>query len=232
MGAVCALSPGRLSDGGLIDALVAVRRLHAALAAKQAEFLAEIARRDPQDEGFLRAEVGPALHLAPGVAAERIETAVALTGRLWDTYDLMGEGHLPAGHGRILAGATEDLSDEVTAKVQERVLRRAPGQTPGEFRASVRRAVAQFDRKDQAQRHREAVAERRVVHEPAADGMSWLSAYLPTDGAVSVMSAVNAWAGRSGPGRHPQRRPAARRRAGGDRVGCPHAARRADPARA
>jgi hypothetical protein len=199
MGAVCALSPGRLSDGGLIDALVAVRRLHAALAAKQAEFLAEIARRDPQDEGFLRAEVGPALHLAPGVAAERIQTAVALTGRLWDTYDLMGDGHLPATHGRILAAATEDLSDEVTARVQERVLRRAPGQTPGEFRAAVRRAVAHYDRTNHAERHREAVTERRVVPEPAPDGMSWINLFLPEDGAAVFLAAVNARAGKTGP---------------------------------
>jgi len=199
MRAVCALSPARLSDAGLIDAIVAVRRLQAALEAKQVEFLAEIAHRDPQQEGFLRAEVGPALRLAPGVAAERIEAAVALTGRLWDTYDLMGDGHLPATHGRILAEATGDLPDQVAAKVQEKVLRRGPGQTPGEFRACVRRAVAHVDRKDHAERHRDAVAERRVVPEPAPDGMSWVHLYLPEDGAAVVLAAVNAWATPTGP---------------------------------
>jgi hypothetical protein len=45
-------------------------------------------------------------------------------------------------HARILATATIELPDPVVAKVQAQVLKRAPGQTPGEFRAAVRRAIA------------------------------------------------------------------------------------------
>ncbi|MGH3521824.1 MAG: hypothetical protein ACRDU4_03110 [Mycobacterium sp.] len=43
-------------------------------------------------------------------------------------------------------------------------MRRAEAQTPGEFRASVCRAVARFDRKNATERHQVAYAERKVAH--------------------------------------------------------------------
>jgi hypothetical protein len=85
---------------------------------------------------------------------------VQLTGRLWDTRELMDAGRLSYVHARILAAAVEHLSDGVTAKVQTRVLRRGEGQTPGEFRAAVKTAVAAFDTRDQAERHTVAFVDR------------------------------------------------------------------------
>lgn len=188
-----------LSDAGLIDALVACQRQVAAIEAKAQEFLAEVGHRDSDGKLFLGEEVGPALRLAPATAREKVDVAQALTGRLWDTRELIYYGHLSAAHGRILANATELLSDEVVAKVQAQVLPRAPLQTPGEFRASVRRAIAYHDRANEAERHQEAVTRRRVVREPAADGMSWIHLFLPDDGAATVMTAINAWATTTGP---------------------------------
>ncbi|MEO9134411.1 MAG: DUF222 domain-containing protein [Jatrophihabitantaceae bacterium] len=133
------LYASRLSDAGLIDALIASERQLAMLQAKQQEFLADAARRDPDGELYFREEVACALKLAPVTAQDRLDTAVALTSRLWDTRELMDAGRLSYVHARILATAVEPLSDEVTAKVQTRVLRRADGQTSGEFRAAVRR---------------------------------------------------------------------------------------------
>jgi hypothetical protein len=180
-----------------MDALAACERQLAAVAAKQVEFLAELARRDPDGERFLRDETALALKLAPGTAEGRLKVAQGLTGRLWDTFELLRDGHLSYTHSRILADATEELPDEVAAKVQAQVLRRAPGQTPGEFRAAVRRAIAKHDAKSQNEKHREAAAQRHVRREHVDDGMGWLNLFAPADGIETVWTAVNAWGTRT-----------------------------------
>jgi len=191
--AVESLLPGRLSDTGLIDALTACDRLRALVDAKQSELLAELAHRDPDGEQFLREEAALALHLAPATTQERLQCASELSGRLWDTFDLLRAGHLSAVHARILATATVDLPDPVAAKVQAQVLKRAPGQTPGEFRAAVRRAIAKHDAKSQNEKHRAAAAQRHVRREQVEDGMGWLTLFAPADGIETVWTAVNAW---------------------------------------
>jgi hypothetical protein len=161
-----------LSDAGLIDALVASERLLAAVSAKQQEFLAEIAKRDPEGGEFLADEVGCALTLAPATAAQRLDEAVQLTGRLFDTNELVAAGVLSPANARILARAVLHLPDDVTAKIQDRVLPRGCAQTPGEFRAAVRRAVARLDRTDQAAKHAQAYAQRNVISYPTEHAMA------------------------------------------------------------
>ncbi|WAX58663.1 HNH endonuclease [Jatrophihabitans cynanchi] len=191
------LLPTRLSGTGLIDALAACDRLRALVDAKQVELLAELRDRDSDGTQFLQDEVGCALHLAPGTAHERLQSASELTGRLWDTFELMRGGYLSAVHARILAAACADLPDAIVAKVQAQVLKRAPGQTPGEFRASVRRAIAKHDAKSQAEKHRQAAEQRHVRKEHVDDGMGWLNLFAPTDGIETVWTAVNAWGQRT-----------------------------------
>lgn len=158
-------TPG-LSDEGLIDALVASEKQLAAIAAKQVEFLAEVARRDADHDQFLREEAAFALTQSGNVVEAKLEEAEQLLGRLADTLDLVRAGHLSQANARILAHATEPCSDEVAAKVQDRVLPRGCGQTPSEFRAAVRRAVARFDRKSEAERHAKEFADRKVTTTP------------------------------------------------------------------
>jgi hypothetical protein len=191
--AVQSLLPGRLSDAGLIDAMEACDRLRALVDAKQVELLAELKQRDSDGAQFLHDEVGLALHLAPATAQDRLDTASELTSRLWDTFELLRDGHLSAIHARILAAACEKLPDGIVAKVQAQVLKRAPGQTPGEFRASVRRAIAKHDAKSQNEKHRDAAAQRHVRKEHADDGMGWLNLLAPAGGIETVWTAINAW---------------------------------------
>jgi hypothetical protein len=195
--ALCRVFAGELSDTGLVDALVVVDRLKAHLDARQAELLTELAARDPDGQEFLQDELGCALRLAPGTAAARVEVARQLTGRLRVTGERIRAGRISWVHGRILATACHDLTDGVTGTVQQRVLRRAERQTPGEFAASVRRAIAALDARDQAERHRAAVEKRHVSIEHVQDGMSWINLFLPRDGAEIVWTAIGARAVRT-----------------------------------
>ena len=54
------------------------------------------------------------------------------------------------------------------------------------FRAFTRRLARRLSQIPPAIRHRDTVARRRVIVEPAEDGMAWLSAYLPLTEAVAV----------------------------------------------
>jgi hypothetical protein len=203
--ALLAMHPAAMSDAGLIDALTATEKVAASVAALQQRFLAEVARRDPiggsspqpgepGDASFLRDEAACALKVAPGTAQQRLEDAAQLTGRLSDTLDLQEAGRLSSMNARILARGVAPLSDEVAAKVQDRALTRGCSQTPGEFRATVRRVVARLDHKDDTERHREAFAHRKVISFPTDDHMAEVRLHLAADGAAVVMRAIDVWA--------------------------------------
>ena len=72
------------------------------------------------------------------------------------------------------------------------MLTRAPQQTVGQFRSSLRRAVLTLDPRDAEQKHQTAAEQRRVCVEPADHGMAWVNAHLDAAGAQTVMTAVNA----------------------------------------
>lgn len=76
--------------------------------------------------------------------------------------------------------------------MQERVLARAPEQTPSEFRTATRRAVAAIDPRGAAEKHEAAATQRRVGYQPDDDAMAWIHACLPAPDAQTVMTAVQA----------------------------------------
>jgi hypothetical protein len=78
--------------------------------------------------------------------------------------------------------------------VQARVLPRAGGQTLGEFKRSVRRAVHALDPTRVEDQRAHAMTERRVCVTARDDGMSELWALLPAEGAAAIMAAVDALA--------------------------------------
>jgi hypothetical protein len=123
--AVLGVRYDRVSDAGLLNLLHASERHLAAMQARQVELLAEVARRDPDGERFLRDEAALALKAAPVTTNLRIKAAQQLTSRLWATHERCRDGNLSGFHARILADAVADLTDEVTAKVQRLVLKRA-----------------------------------------------------------------------------------------------------------
>ena len=78
------------------------------------------------------------------------------------------------------------------------MLPKAPDQRLADFRRSLTRAVLKAAPKPAEQRHEQALAQRRVVRSPDAEGngMSWIAMLLPDAGATVVMTAIDALARR------------------------------------
>jgi hypothetical protein len=200
--ALSALDPAALSHAGLIDALVALKRQQAWLAAREHELLAALVAdvrtkdslHDPSGNCWLAEEVACALHMAPPTVEGKLATAVELIERLPGTFTLLAAGEISAMHALSVADVSAGLSDAQLAAVEARVLSRAADQTLTEFRRCLRRAVKIVDARRAEERHVAAVAQRRVGMFPGEDGMATIWAQLPADGARIVMAGLNRYA--------------------------------------
>src|SRR5882757_8097740 len=143
---------------------------------------------------YTQEQVGAALRLSPGHAADRLAVGRILVDRLPTTLDLLDRGEITYLHAKKLAEAVVAFEEKPTREVEERVLRRAADQTVGQFSASVRRAVLAADPRRAEQRHADALAQRRVVITPQEDGMAELWAWLPAEGAALVKTVLDSLA--------------------------------------
>ncbi len=200
--ALAAVPVEALSAAGRIDALVALRRQQSWLAAREHLLLAAMvddARThaslfDEDGECWLAEEVSCALRLATVTAEGRLLQAADLVRRLPATLDLLEGGEISPAHARVLSDETLRLNDSQVTAVEAQVIARAPEQTIGEFRRTIRRAVKTVDSRREEQRHAEAVADRRVAHTARDDGLAEIWALLPADGARILMAGLNKYA--------------------------------------
>src|SRR5215831_4704295 len=194
--ALAMLDPDTLSDGGRVDLLVACERHIALLQAGQQQVLASLDGRALDWSGrklvdYTREQVGAALRLSPGTAERRLSIARTLIERLPATLELLRGGQLTYLHAMKLAEAVTPFDAETTAKIEQRVLTRAPEQTLAQFGTSLRRAVIAADPRRAEQRHQDAITQRRVVFTPHDDGVTELWALLPADGAALIETVLN-----------------------------------------
>jgi Domain of unknown function (DUF222)/HNH endonuclease len=197
--ALLLLDPDALSDAGRVDLLVAFERHIALLQAAQQQVLASLDGRALDWSGtrlvdYTREQVGAAMRLSPGTSERRLSIARTLVERLPATLDLLRTGQLTYLHAMKLAEAVTGFDDQTTAKIEQRVLARAPEQSLSQCAASLRRAVIAADPRRAEQRHEDAVAQRRVVFTPHDDGVTELWALLPADGAALIEAVLNSLA--------------------------------------
>src|SRR5205085_1547385 len=86
-------------------------------------------------------EIGLALTLAPSAAVTRVAQADRFAGAMRPTRDLLAAGRLCPARARLVADMLAEYDDDVAAAVQARVLGSAPGQTWGQLRAALTRAI-------------------------------------------------------------------------------------------
>ncbi|MCW2646339.1 MAG: hypothetical protein JWP07_2448 [Pseudonocardiales bacterium] len=201
--ALAVLDPRRMSHAGRVDALAALDKQVAWSQALQDRFLAIMAEyptvRTPAgdlDKEWVRDEVACALRLSPGHAANRLQVAKELTGRLPDTLDLQERGEITSHHARSLAEATMTLAQVTASKVETAVLPKAQDQALASFRRCVKRNLLKYAPQTAEQAHEKGMAERRVVRMPSEAGMSGIWILLSDAGATTFMTAIDALARR------------------------------------
>lgn len=137
-----------LDDDELAGLLCAWRRLASRAAAGEVAVITELARR--RTATGLRAiehlddEIAALLTLT-GRSAARLTGTAASLARLPGTTAALRAGQLDWPRATVIADETCCLSDAGAAAVEDRVLPLAPGQTTGQLRAAVRRAMLAID---------------------------------------------------------------------------------------
>jgi hypothetical protein len=194
------VDPAALSEAARVDALVSLQQLHAWTEAQEARLLAAVDTGTEIDRDLAATEIGVALRQPPVTVYDRMRTAHDLLDRLPETFALLEAGAITWRHAHTLTHAVRVLSDDLATKVEDKVLDRAPLQSPAAFRKSVLKAVLAVDPRSAKKRHEDAVLDRRVCGRPVGDGMGELWALLPADGLAVLMSRLNAEAERRLPG--------------------------------
>ncbi|MDT7598871.1 MAG: hypothetical protein QOK26_948, partial [Pseudonocardiales bacterium] len=114
------------------------------------------------------------------------------------TLAALSAGTISLPSARAIADETVSLDTAGAAEAENRVLRRAGHQTPGQVRVTTRRADAAIDADADRRRTEQARKERNVSLTSEPDGMATLSAYLPAHEAVAAYGMIDDHARRAG----------------------------------
>jgi hypothetical protein len=203
-GVLAQLDPARLSQAGRVDALVGLERLQAWTVALQAKLITAL-MEEPHagavapklDRGWAKEDVKTALAESVTGVQARIHTASDLVHRLPGTLAALEEGRLTARHASAVVDTVRTLDDTAARQVETAVLPEPehisnPGPTMAAFRRTLRRAGIKADPRTAAEKAARAAEDRDVWVIPQENGMAYLGAPLPAEGAATVSAAVNA----------------------------------------
>ena len=137
------------------------------------------------------ADVATALLLPEVTARALVEEARSLVHELPATLAALGSGAISYRHAQVLVEDTTDLDQEARTAVEAAVLPRAATTTASGLRRHARRVRERVHPEPATTRHAKASAGRRVCLDPAADGMTWLSAFLPAAVGHAVMDRID-----------------------------------------
>lgn len=186
------LTPADVDDAALVELAAGWERIASWAAAAQASVLAEMVRRREwsSDDEFLPSEIAARLSITGRAASNKVDLAIRLDHSP-AVADALATGALDVAKATALTRSTAHLGLAAARTVQEAVLDRAPGMTCPQLRNAVRRAELVLDPRAAAERHERAKVERAVTLTPASDSMAWLTAYLPADDAMRVMTGID-----------------------------------------
>jgi hypothetical protein len=120
-----------------------------------------------------------------------VEDARSLVHDLPATLEELGRGAISYRHAQVMAGHTADLDAPARSAVEAAALPVASTTTPSGFTRRLRRVRELVHPEPVAVRHRRAAADRSVRLDPAADGMSWLTAFLPAVTGHAIMDRLD-----------------------------------------
>lgn len=197
--ALAGVGPEGLTQAQRVAAVSALEALKGAAAAAQARLTAAaVVDREAlgEDSRSVRADLALARRCSPTLADQHVGVARALVEELPLTMGALTRGEISERRAMIVVRETACLSREHRAEVDRRLAPQMGALGDKPLAAAARRAGAALDAESLAERHRRAVASRRVSVRPAADGMAWLSVLGPMKDVIGAHLALTREEGR------------------------------------
>ena len=190
----------QVDDAALLEVVAGWERMISWASAAQAVALAEMSRRavSSREVEFVGDEVAARLGVSRRSAELKVELATALLGAPV-VHAALATGAIDVRKATVLTAETAHLEASVAEALHRRFVPQAFTATAPQLRSAIRRAEQSLDAAAAEKRHERARAERSVTLTPAPCSMAWLTAYLPADDAMKVMTAVDALAASCGP---------------------------------
>ncbi|MCW3493378.1 HNH endonuclease [Microbacterium sp. SSM24] len=141
-------------------------------------------------ERSVRLELAAALRITEAAAGILLAQAEAMVSRYPGALASLGRAGMTERHARTLVDLLDAASPEVRGRLSERAVALAEELPVGSFRRQLRRLIEREESASLTERHERELSQRRVVVEPAAEGMAWLHAYLPAVEAHAIHDRV------------------------------------------
>lgn len=107
------------------------------------------------------------------------------------TLARLEHGGISYGHVQTVLDQSQDVEPEDLPAFEAKLLDAAAGHTPPQFRVRARRLRENQYPQSIVERQLTAFEKRKVCLEPADDGMSWLSAFLPAENAQAIFTQLS-----------------------------------------
>ena len=141
----------------------------------------------------LRADLAGVLSASERTAESQLDTAWRVRHDYLAVHEALAIGEITVGHARVIADAGVRVGSGTDSEVAARrsayeaeVLTHARVESVNRLRPIARRIAEQHAVESLDERHREAARERRVMVHEREDGMSDITAYLPTVEAFAI----------------------------------------------
>src|SRR6185437_967641 len=184
----------RLAAWAQAGELAAVAQMASRTAARDDHVHVDADGRPDQVTPSAGSEVGLELVMSHPAAMAWASLAVTLRWRLHATWAALNAGTIDLYRARLIAEATSPLDDDTARQVEAMVLPGAGGQTSGQLRAALRRAVIAADPEGAEQRRKDAQRHAKVsLYPDPADGTATLAGTrLPSVHAAAAMARLTA----------------------------------------
>lgn len=145
-----------------------------------------------QQRAAARSEVALARRCSPSQADRHVGLAKALVDELPETMEALTKGEISEWRATLVARGTACLSREDRLEADRRLGPDLARLGDRSIDRAARRVSAELDAEAVVERHRRAVASRRVSTRPAPDGMAWLTILGPLVDVVGAQAALEA----------------------------------------
>jgi hypothetical protein len=145
-------------------------------------------------ERSVRLELASALRITEYAAGELLSMADAVVHRYPDVLASLSRARMTEQHAKVLVAAFDLVEPQLRDDLLPEAIQLAETQPVGSFRRRLAKRIDTARASTLDTRYAEALIGRRLAVEPAADGMSWLSVYLPSVEAQAAFGRVTAMA--------------------------------------